>query len=182
MTPELLYLLRHPSLQISWSLLTPQVGCPLVVDHTRRQCAVVWRSAAEQDVIWHGLVQHGTVWAGIGWTLADATHTLIRQRPVQEAPWWQTAHHWRLRKDNNSQSRLKKNNRVGWDCAVHQFYMCLWREELEWGSSKINYSLCSADGLRAALEHLRKTGREDRVYKGGAWGHCAKKQEWLGSV
>lgn len=85
MTTEL-GLRRRPSFQTFWSLLTAQVGRGLVVDHARRQRAVERRSAAEQDVTGHGLVQHGAARAGVGRTLAVATHALVRQGPVQGAP------------------------------------------------------------------------------------------------
>lgn len=58
------------------SLLTPQVGWPLVVYHARGQRAVVRRGAAEQDVVGHGLVQHGAVRAGVR-ALTVAAHALV---------------------------------------------------------------------------------------------------------
>lgn len=41
------------------SVLTAQVGCSLIVDHARRQCAVIRWRGAEQDVVGHGLIEHG---------------------------------------------------------------------------------------------------------------------------
>jgi len=60
------------------AVLTPQVGCSLVVDNARRQRAVVRWGGAEEDVIGHGLVQHGAMGAGVGRALAVTAHTLVR--------------------------------------------------------------------------------------------------------
>lgn len=73
-----------PLRELRCCLLTAQDGRALAVHHAGGQRAVVWRRAAEQDVVGQGLVQHGAVGAGVG-ALAVAAHTLVRQGPVQGA-------------------------------------------------------------------------------------------------
>lgn len=78
-------------------VLTPEVGCSLVVDHAGGQRAVVRLGGAEQDVVGQRLVQHGAVRAGVGRALAVTAHALVRQRPVQGAPRGRAARRRHLR-------------------------------------------------------------------------------------
>lgn len=66
--------------------LTLEVGCGLTEAHARGQRAVIGWSAAEQDVIGHGLVQHGAPRAGVGRALSITAHALIRKGPIERPP------------------------------------------------------------------------------------------------
>lgn len=109
---------------------------------------MVGRGAAEQDVAGHGLVQHGAARAGVGRALAVAAHALVRQGPVQGAPGGQTAHRRRLRKDSHRSQTVTDK----------EITAPVWAEGRDERGRDVGNQL---DGWRAAVEHRRRTGRED---------------------
>lgn len=66
--------------------LTSQISHSRSQAHSGRQCAVVWWSSAEQDVIWQGLVYHWASGAGIGGSPSVATYAFIREGAVKCPP------------------------------------------------------------------------------------------------
>lgn len=127
------------------SLLTPQVGWPLVVYHARGQRAVVRRGAAEQDVVGHGLVQHGAVRAGVR-ALTVAAHALVRERPVQGAP----------RRQGALRGREKGKNLSGDGSQKMQMFKL----------NGIPVPACASPFLCTAGLHVRAAGRVRRVCRG----------------
>lgn len=127
------------------SLLTPQVGRPLVAYHARGQRAVVRRGAAEQDVVGHGLVQHGAVRAGVR-TLTVAAHALVRERPVQGAP----------RRQRALRGREKGNNLSGDGSRKCQMFKL----------TGVPIPPCALPFLCTAGSHVRAAGRVRRVCQG----------------
>lgn len=83
--------------QWQWQWLTSQISHSRSQAHSGRQCAVVWWSSAEQDVIWQGLVYHGAPRAGIGRSPSIATYAFIRERAVQRPPGGKVSITWKLK-------------------------------------------------------------------------------------
>lgn len=75
-----------PIQQWQWQRLTSQISHSRSQAHPGRQCAVIWWSSAEQDVIWQGLVYHWASGAGIGRPPSIATYALIREGAVKCPP------------------------------------------------------------------------------------------------
>lgn len=110
---------------------------------------MVRRSAAEQDVIGHGLVQHGTARAGVGGALAVATHALVRQRPVQGAPGGQAAHGWNLGKNIRLSVTVTAKGITESGCSV--------RDQLDVHGGKSRQESVAVFAVRMDREQLEST-------------------------